>query len=186
MATVIEPRTADQIEEDLIRIDQGYCTLFGSDMTVWPRGVRHVYMDVLEARHLNVETRPVHPRKTSARRRRRNGNRLAFRIHEIAPGAVTVLLTSVPLDESDERAFQARAMDACGAVLQLPEGGSRRLAELVQGAFPIADWDRPQTWHADSNRLTTWGQASRNFRDSDDAGYVESLDMYTARLGGGA
>ncbi|MET7923147.1 hypothetical protein ABZT43_03960 [Streptomyces sp. NPDC005349] len=139
---------------------------------------------------LIAEHLPVRPRKSSAARRRRNVNRLAASIHAIVPSSETVLLTPVWTDVHGlmERIYvvTARAADR-QQHLPIPAGGSRTLAALMQGAFPGADWDRPQTWHADTNRLTTWGQASRNFRDSDDSGYVESDDEWAARvMGGGA
>ncbi|MGW8679566.1 hypothetical protein ACWGNN_00605 [Streptomyces sp. NPDC055817] len=128
---------------------------------------------------------PVRPRKASAATRRRRVMRLAYEVHQIVPDAATVLLTPVWTDMhgSTERVYVVTARSADSKQhLRIPAGGSRTLAALMQGAYPGADWDRPQTWHADTNRLTTWGQASRAFRDSDDAGYVESLDRYDARL----
>jgi len=98
-------------------------------------------------------------RKSSAARRRRNVKRLPWLVHDIAPGADTVLLTPVTTDVHgpSERLYVVTARSAGRKQhLRLPRGGCRRLAELMQGAFPDADWDRPQTWHADSNQLTTW------------------------------
>ncbi|WP_428956140.1 hypothetical protein [Streptomyces sp. cg35] len=134
-----------------------------------------------------LEHLPVRPRKSSAARRRRNVNRLAASIHAIVPGAVTVLLTPVWTDAAGpmDRIYVVTARDVSSKQhLRIPHGGSRQLAALIQGAFPTADWNRPQTWHLDTNSLTTWGQASRAFRETADAGYVESLDAYSARVGG--
>lgn len=138
---------------------------------------------------LIAEHLPVRPRKASAARRRRNINRLAASIHAIAPGSATVLLTPVWTDAHGpmDRIYvvTARAADR-QQHLPIPAGGSRVLAALIQGAYPGADWDRPQTWHEDTNRLTTWGQASRDFRDSDAGGFIESDADWAARVMGGA
>ena len=101
------------------------------------------------------------PRKASAARRRRNTKKLPWLVHAIAPGAHTVLLTPVTTDMRGpiERLYVVTAR-AAGTKqhLRLPRGGSRRITELMQSAFPNADWNRPQTWHADTNQLTTWQQ----------------------------
>lgn len=103
---------------------------------------------------------PVRPRKASASRRRRHQNRLSFRLHQWAPGAVSILLAPVWTDTEgpQERVFIARALGADGKPVTIPPGGSRRIAALLQDAFPAADYDQPQTWRADSNQLTTWQQ----------------------------
>lgn len=132
---------------------------------------------------------PVRPRKASAATRRRRVMRLAYQVHQIVPQAATVLLTPVWTDMhgSAERVYVVTARSADSKQhLQIPAGGSRTLAALMQGAYPGADWDRPQTWHNDTNRLTTWGQASRDFRDTADSKFIESDDEWAARVLGGA
>jgi hypothetical protein len=101
---------------------------------------------------------PVRPRKASASRRRRHQNRLAFRLHQWAPGAVSILLAPVWIDceGPQERVFVARALGADGKPVRIPPGGSRRIAALMQSAFPAADWNQPQTWWADTNTVTSW------------------------------
>jgi len=187
MATVIEPASrADEVEAALIQLDQDFAAVYGPDMATWSRGVRGELLEMQRARRTaDRETHPLHPRKASASRRRRHIRQLAWRVHQIAPGAATVLLTPVWHDPNGplERVFVVTARaDGVKQHLQLPRGGSRQLAALMQGAFPSADWNRPQTWHADTNRLTTWGRASRAFRETADAGYVESLDAYGDRI----
>ncbi|MFF2852604.1 hypothetical protein ACFVT5_40885 [Streptomyces sp. NPDC058001] len=120
------------------------------------------------------EPLPVRPRKASASRRRRNTTRLPYRLAKLAPGAVTILLVSTWTDAKGptERTFLATARDATGAKVQLPPGGSRDIAALVQGAFPGADWDRNQTWHADGNHLTTLAAKPRW---ATDPGFIASV-----------
>lgn len=126
----------------------------------------------------------THQRRASASRRRRHRTQLVWRIRQIAPGAATVLLTPIWTDatEPTHRTYIATARTADGTAIRLPRGGSRQLAALVQGVWPAADWNRAQTWHADSNQITSWGErASRDFRDSAAAGHVEDLDQFGAR-----
>ena len=87
---------------------------------------------------------------------------LPWRVREIAPGAATVLLSPAWLDVHGplERVFVVVARDADGDRLKLPRGGSRRLASLMQAAYPAADWNQTQSWRADSNQLLSW-QARR-------------------------
>ena len=103
-----------------------------------------------------VETLPLRPRKSSAARRRRHQAQLAHRIGQIAPGAVTVLVTPLWTDPSGtaERHFVARALNADGRFLKFQAGGSRQITALLQGAYPQANWDHPQTWTAATNTLT--------------------------------
>lgn len=103
-----------------------------------------------------AEHLPTRPCKSSAGRRRRHLKQLAYRIHQIVPAAHTVLLTPVSTTEhgDPEVVFMALVRDESGQALKLCSGGSRRLAALVQGAHPTADWSRSQTWRADTNRLT--------------------------------
>lgn len=102
-----------------------------------------------------AEHLPTRPRKGSAARRRRHLAQLAYRIHQVAPAAHTVLLTPVSTTEhgDPEVVFMALVRDVHGTALKIRSGGSRQLAALVQGAFPSADWSCPQTWRADTNSL---------------------------------
>lgn len=186
MATAINTVTdADGIEETLIALDADYTAVYGPELRTWSRGVRgEFFSQCLTQRTRQSEAVPLHPRRSSAGRRRRHCKQLPFRIAQIAPGAVAVLATPVWTDTSGEmtQTFVIRASTVEGAMIRLPRGGSRRLAALLQGAFPAVDWERTHTWHADTGRLTTWGQTSRAFRDTADAGYVESLTAYDQRL----
>lgn len=185
MTTITPPVREDDVERELIQLDLDYATVYGPNLQSWSKGVRGEYLELLRARRtMDHESHPVHPRRCSAGRRRRHVTQLAYRIHQTAPGAVTVLLTPVWTDVHGpmKRVYIATAMTANGERIKLPTGGSHRLADLIQGAYPQADWDRPQTWHKDTNRITTWGQASRAFRDTADAGFVEGLAAYDARM----
>ncbi|MWA08836.1 hypothetical protein [Streptomyces sp. BA2] len=187
MTTVISTLTdADGVEESLVALDADYTAVYGPELRTWSRGVRGEYFSTcITRRSRQSEAVPLRPRRSSAGRRRRHCKQLPYRIDQIAPGAVTVLATPVWTDTSGEmtQTFVVRASNADGDMVRLPQGGCRRLAALLQGAFPAADWERTQTWHADTGRLTTWGRhASRAFRDSADAGFVESLAAYDARL----
>ncbi|WP_306317307.1 MULTISPECIES: hypothetical protein [unclassified Streptomyces] len=189
MATAINALLdANGVEESLIALDADYTALYGPDLMTWSRGVRGEYFSQCTTQRTKCsEEVPLHPRRSSAGRRRRHCKQLPFRIREIAPGAVTVLATPVWTDTSGEmtQTFVVRATTADGQMIRLPQGGSRRLAALLQGAFPAADWRETQTWHADTGRLTVWGpQASRAFRETADAGYVETLADYSKRTGG--
>ncbi|MET7975817.1 hypothetical protein ABZW44_22780 [Streptomyces mirabilis] len=162
MATALESRPlADDVEQTLIQLDADYSTIYGPDLTSWSRGVRGEFFELQRSRRtMDREVHPLHPRKASASRRRRHCKQLPWRIHAVVPGAVTVLLTPVWTDVHGpmERVFVVTARDAEGRHLKLPRGGSRQIAALVQGAFPAADWNQPETWRADGNRLTTWQQ----------------------------
>ncbi|MER6350569.1 hypothetical protein ABT186_01630 [Streptomyces sp. NPDC001634] len=163
MATALEPLHADDVEAVLIRLDADYRTIYGPDLGSWSKGVRGEFFDLSRSRRtMDHEAHPLHPRRASAARRRRHRTQLAYRIHRIAPGAVTVLLTPVWSDVHGpmERVFVVTARNADGQHLKLPRGGSRQITALVQGAFPTADWDRTHTWRADTNQLTGW-QARR-------------------------
>ncbi|WP_331445812.1 hypothetical protein [Streptomyces xanthochromogenes] len=102
-----------------------------------------------------AEHLPTRPCKSSAGRRRRHVKQLGYRIHQIAPTAYTVLLNPIWTDAhgAPEVVFMATVRDGSGRALKLRSGDSRQLAALVQGAFPTADWSRPQTWRADINGL---------------------------------
>lgn len=160
MATVIETRPrGDEVEETLIALDRSFAAVYGPDMSTWSSGVRGEFLELQKARRTaDREAHPLHPRKASAGRRRRHAKQLAWRIHEVAPGAVTVLITSYWSDATGvaHRVLIAQCLDADGQRVSLPRGGSNRLASLLQGAFPDADWDTTQTWRADTNQLTAW------------------------------
>ncbi|MFF4346745.1 hypothetical protein [Streptomyces sp. NPDC001530] len=161
MATVIEPRRADDVEELLVQLDADYSAVYGPDLASWSRGVRGEFFELQRSRRaMDREVHPLHPRKASAARRRRHQRQLPWRISQIAPDAVTVLLAPVWTDTTGEshRHYLAQCFDADGHKLRLPLGGSRQLAALMQGAFPGADWNRAQTWRADTNQLTGWQQ----------------------------
>jgi hypothetical protein len=162
MATALEPRpAADDVEQALVQLDADYSLIYGPDLSHWSRGVRGEFFERQRARRaMDRETHPLRPRRASASRRRRHQRQLAWRIHQIAPGAVTVLLAPVWTDGTGEsrRHFLAQCFDGGGTKLRLPVGGSRHLADLMQGAFPAADWNRAQTWRADTNQLTGWQQ----------------------------
>ncbi|MCX4697056.1 hypothetical protein [Streptomyces sp. NBC_01373] len=163
MATVIEPRRGDDVEQALIQLDADFATIYGPDMSAWSKGVRGELMEMQRARRTTgSETRTQHARRASASRRRRHLKQLAYRVHAIVPGAVTVLLTPVWTDCAGpfERRVVITARNADGQHLKLPRGGTARLAALMQGAFPAADWNRPQTWRADSNQVTAWKAAA--------------------------
>ncbi|OUD03366.1 hypothetical protein [Streptomyces swartbergensis] len=103
-----------------------------------------------------TEALPARPRKASAGRRRRHQQQLPWRLHQIAPDAVTILVTPIWMDGTGRsvRHYLARAFDTNGQIIKFQAGGSRRIASLLQGAYPQADWNRAQTWHADTNTLT--------------------------------
>ena len=159
MSTALAPRHADDVEQALVQLDADFAAVYGPDMGAWSKGVRGELLEMQRARRtVDREAHPVHPRRASAGRRRRNGKRLPWRVHSIAPGAVTVLLNPYWSDTHgpSQRVYVVTARDANGNRIKLPRGGSRQLASLMQGAFPAADWNRVQTWHADGNRLTGW------------------------------
>lgn len=157
MATVAERPVADDVEAVLIELDRDFAAVYGPDMGSWSRGVRGELLEMQRARRTaDRETHPVRPRRASASRRRRHSKQLAYRIGRIAPGAVTVLVTPLWTDStgSGVRHVVARALTAEGRVLKFQAGGSRQITALLQGAYPGANWDHPQTWRADSNTLT--------------------------------
>ncbi|GAP46938.1 hypothetical protein [Streptomyces azureus] len=103
-----------------------------------------------------MEALPARPRKASASRRRRHQHQLGYRLHQIAPGAATILVTPIWTDATGatERTYLARALGVDGQIIKFAAGGSQRIAALLQGAYPGADWDRPQTWTAETNTVT--------------------------------
>lgn len=160
MATAVAQRQrADEVEQVLVQLDRDFAAVYGPDMGTWSRGVRGELLEMQRARRTaDREAHPLHPRRAAAARRRRHLKQLPYRIHKVAPGAVTVFITSYWSDATGEahRALLAQCLDAEGQRVRLPRGGSNRLASLLQGAFPGADWDRPQTWHASDNALSSW------------------------------
>jgi hypothetical protein len=158
MATVIELRPlADDVEESLILLDRDFAAVYGPDMGVWAKGVRGELLEMQRARRTaDRETHPLHPRRASASRRRRHLKQLSWRVRAIAPGAITVLVTPLWTDTSGTgvRHVVARALTADGQIVKFPAGGSRQITALLQGAYPAANWDHPQTWSAARNTLT--------------------------------
>lgn len=158
MATVLEFRPpADEVEQSLIRLDADFATIYGPVMGHWSRGVRGEFLETQRSRRTaDLEVHPLHPRRASASRRRRHAKQLPYRIRQIAPGAVTILITPLWTDTTGTAARHvvARALSADGKVIKFQAGGSRQIATLLQGAHPAANWDHPQTWRADTNTLT--------------------------------
>ena len=157
MATVVEPRRADCIEAALIELDQNFTAVFGPDMTTCPRGVRGELLEMQRSRRApEMEVRPVRPRRASASRRRRHERQLPYRLHQIAPHAATILVTAIWMDGTGTgvRHYLARALSADGRIIKFAAGGSQRIASLLQGAYPGANWDHAQTWTAATNTLT--------------------------------
>jgi hypothetical protein len=157
MATAVAPRPlADDVEQALITLDADFATIYGPDMGHWSRGVLGEFLETQRSRRTaDREVHPLHPRRASASRRRRHTKQLPWRIGQIAPGAVTILITPLWTDTTgtSTRHVVARALTADGRVIKFQAGGSRQIATLLQGAHPAANWDHPQTWRADTNTL---------------------------------
>lgn len=106
-------------------------------------------------------THTSRPRKASAGTRRNHLRRLPHRIHDLLPGAATILVTPVSwFTDTDGRPasrYVLVAYDTDGNRIRHQAGTIARAVALLQGAFPTADWTTAQTWHATGNRLTTWG-----------------------------
>lgn len=157
MATVIEPRREDAVEQALKDLDAAFLAVYGPDMATWSRGVRGEYLETLKGRRLgDREASSLYPRKSSAARRRRHARQLPWRLHQIAPGAATILITPIWMDGSGSsvRHYLARALDGNGQILKFAAGGSQRIACLLQAVYPGSNWDHPQTWTAATNTLT--------------------------------
>lgn len=157
MATAVEARREDDVEQALIQLDRDFAAVYGPDMATWARGVRGELLEMQRARRAtDREVQPLHPRKASAGRRRRHARQLPWRLQQIAPGAVTILVTPIWMDGSGSgvRHYLARALDADGRIIKFAPGGSQRIASLLQTAHPGANWDHPLTWTAASNTLT--------------------------------
>ena len=158
MATVTEPRPlADSVEDALIRLDAEFTAIYGPDMGAWSKVVRGELLEMHRTRRTpDMEARPVRPRKGSASRRRRHKRQLPFRLHQIAPGAATILVTPIWMDGtgSSVRHYLARALTADGRIIKFVPGGSQRIASLLQAVYPGANWDHPLTWTAATGTLT--------------------------------
>jgi hypothetical protein len=105
-----------------------------------------------------TEFAPVHPRKASASRRRRYLKQLPFHLHQIVPGAATVLVTSVTWEDGDraELVYHLVVRDFFGTQMPVLRDDTLDIVALLQKAFPSANWARPQTWHWRGNRLSVW------------------------------
>jgi hypothetical protein len=127
-----------------------------------------------------VEALPVQPRKASAARRRRYQHQLAWKLHQIAPGAVTILVTPIWTDATGitERTYLARALDCDGRMVRFAAGGSRRIAALLQGAYPRADWNQVQTWTAATNTVTP----RRHMSNAEMRAAIQRLEARAAAL----
>ncbi|MFJ2961231.1 hypothetical protein ACIPIC_02840 [Streptomyces collinus] len=127
-----------------------------------------------------MEALPARPRKASASRRRRHQHQLAWRLHQIAPGAATILLTPIWTDATGatERTYLARALGRDGQIIKFQAGGSRRIAALLQGAYPQADWNRPQTWTAATNTVTV----RRPMSNADMRDAIQRMELRAAGL----
>ncbi|MET9521461.1 hypothetical protein [Streptomyces coeruleorubidus] len=127
-----------------------------------------------------LEALPTRPRKASAGRRRRHQHQLAWRLHQIAPGAATILVTPIWLDGSGHsvRHYLARALDRDGQIIKFAAGGSQRIAALLQGAYPQADWNRPQTWTAETNTVTV----RRAMSNADMRAAIQRMEARAAAL----
>lgn len=157
MATVIEHRREDEVEQILVSLEHDFAAVYGPDMSTWSRAVRGELLEMQKARRTACcDTQPLHPRKASAARRRRHARQLPWRLHEIAPGAATILVTPIWMDGTGAgiRHYLARALDADGRIIKFPAGGSQRIASLLQAVYPGANWDHPLTWSAAGNTLT--------------------------------
>lgn len=154
-------RETDELESLLVALDSEYQRLYGPDTFAWPHDALHLYSSTSEQvrEHARVlrEHRPERPRYPSKARMHRHHRQLAYRVRQLAPGAMSIVLTPTWTGSTGELnvTFMALVRDADGLQLKLPRGGSQRLAELLQGAFK-ADWTRCQVWHADDNRLERW------------------------------
>jgi hypothetical protein len=162
----LTPQESEDLEAVLVELDGEYQKLYGPDTTAWPRDVFRLYSStseqVQEHSQLVREHRPERPRYSSKARMHRHQRQLSYRVHQLVPGAASVVLTPTWTGASIDDlhvVFMALVRDVNGIQPKLPRGGSQRLAELLQGAFK-ADWRRCQVWHADGNRLERWEPAA--------------------------
>lgn len=130
------------------------------------------------------------PRKASAGTRSSHRRRLPHRIHQHLPGAATILVTPVAwFTDTDGRPaarYVILARDAHGNRIPHNPGTIARTVDLLQGAFPTADWTTAQTWHADGNRLTAWSETTAKRRRPTGAEQLSALArriLATARPG---
>ncbi|MFD5508951.1 hypothetical protein ACFWIB_14410 [Streptomyces sp. NPDC127051] len=150
MTTVLERSALDLIEDALVEIDAEFAAIFGLNPTVWSEDARRLYFEVLaEARMGRPYSQRL--RRSSSASRRHHRRYLAYRVDQLVPGAVSILLTWASSGQP-----LAVVRDATGDQIRLPRGASRVLAARLQAAF-TADWSVPQTWRADTNSLTAWG-----------------------------
>lgn len=149
MTTVLEPRVLDLIEDELIAVEADYQRHYGTDMGAWPAEVWYLLRTA--RRDVCQPTLPLYSRRSSAHTRRHHVARLPYRIDQIAPGAMSILLA-----HQADGTPQALVRDESGARIDLPRGASRHIAERLRAAF-AADWSVPQTWRARTNSLTAWG-----------------------------
>lgn len=147
---------ADREQAVLVDFDTAYYPT--GDPTDWSTLEQEAFEARVRALHLVRETLPVRPRKASAHKRRQRHARLAYEISLLAPGAVTVLVTPVWMTgmADGERTYMAVARDTGGEQIRRSPGAGLRITALLQAVWPCADWDRPQTWHADTNRLAVF------------------------------
>lgn len=105
---------------------------------------------------LPVEFLPTRPRRASAHKRRQRRARLAYDLHRIVPGAVSVLAIPIQLGTPGrlETVFNAVIYGPAGERIMPPAESTPRIVTLLQGAFPAADWSVCQSWRADTNALT--------------------------------
>lgn len=156
---------SEDLEGVLVALDGEYQKLYGPDIFTWPQDASRLYRStsvrVREHSRVLREHRPERPHYPSKSRMHRHHRQLTYRVRQLAPGAVSVVLTPIWTGTTDDLhiVFTALVRDAAGLQVKLPRGGSQRLAELLQGAFK-ADWRRCQVWHADGNRLDRWEPAA--------------------------
>lgn len=164
-------RLAQETELALTVVEAEYTRLHGPDPSHWSKGVRGEYVEIVSSaarRRPRVrEIVPQHPRRASAGTQRHHRKYVGYRVRLLVPDAHTVLLTPVWTDQDSNESghlqisFMALVRDRNGAAVKLPTGASQRLAQLLQGAFPKADWGRCQSWRADTSQLTEYRPTGR-------------------------
>ncbi|MTE20233.1 hypothetical protein F0L17_14170 [Streptomyces sp. TRM43335] len=108
-------------------------------------------------------THTTRPRKGSASTRRHHHRRLPHRLRQLLPDAQTILTTPVSWFGDNGRPaarYVLVAYDTSGNRIPHTPGTIDRVVDLLQGAFPTADWTTAQTWHANGNHLTAWNGAT--------------------------
>jgi hypothetical protein len=101
---------------------------------------------------------PLRPSKSSAGTRRHHRKYLAFHLHQIVPGAVSVLVTPVTREGvgCSRMAFVLVVFGPNGRHMRVPAGATDRIVALLQNVFPTRDWARCQTWRAATNDVTEY------------------------------